>query len=190
MQHRKRHELKPTVGFKLPWAGVTPALSDRKKMRDFVPVRTFLTASFAHGHLVYRSSWKASGIRDLLEIQKALQMILFIFRADLVIFEVLLTWLYAPQRQFDSQFIRSDDATISYVGIVDGLEPAHKKYTRYQRSLLAHLDCFAAQPSIDLIDSNSVCAHLNLGQRLEEGSTPVRITGPTKSAPMAPPRRL
>jgi hypothetical protein len=32
---------KPTVGFTLPWAGVTPAPSERRKekMRDFVPVR-------------------------------------------------------------------------------------------------------------------------------------------------------
>jgi hypothetical protein len=33
--------VKPTVGFTLPRAGVTPAPNERK-MRDFVPVRTFL----------------------------------------------------------------------------------------------------------------------------------------------------
>jgi hypothetical protein len=38
-------EMKPTVGFMLPWAGVTPAPSIKKeKMRDFVPVRTFFVS--------------------------------------------------------------------------------------------------------------------------------------------------
>ena len=32
--------VKPAVGFTLPWAGVTPAPSVKMKMRDFVPVRT------------------------------------------------------------------------------------------------------------------------------------------------------
>jgi hypothetical protein len=31
----------PTVGSAPPWAGVTPAPSEKEKMRDFVPVRTF-----------------------------------------------------------------------------------------------------------------------------------------------------
>ena len=32
--------VKPAVGFTLPSAGVTPAPSDKRKMRDFVPVRS------------------------------------------------------------------------------------------------------------------------------------------------------
>jgi hypothetical protein len=31
--------VKPAVGFTLPSAGVTPAPSEKEKMRDFVPVR-------------------------------------------------------------------------------------------------------------------------------------------------------
>jgi hypothetical protein len=31
-------EMKPTVGFKLPWAGVTPAPTQKEK-KDFVPGR-------------------------------------------------------------------------------------------------------------------------------------------------------
>jgi hypothetical protein len=30
--------VKPAVGFTLPWAGLTPAPSERKRMRDFVPL--------------------------------------------------------------------------------------------------------------------------------------------------------
>jgi hypothetical protein len=33
--------VKPAVGFTLPSAGVTPAPGIKRKMRDFVPVRTF-----------------------------------------------------------------------------------------------------------------------------------------------------
>ena len=32
--------VKPAMGFTLPSAGVTPAPSDKIKMRDFVPVKT------------------------------------------------------------------------------------------------------------------------------------------------------
>src|SRR6202041_1188274 len=34
--------VKTTVVFTLSWAGVTPAPSNKSRMRDFVPVRTFL----------------------------------------------------------------------------------------------------------------------------------------------------
>src|SRR5208337_5550254 len=34
-------DVKPAVGFTLPWAGVTPAPSDKTKMRDFVPLELF-----------------------------------------------------------------------------------------------------------------------------------------------------
>ena len=36
--------MKPAVGFKLPSAGVTPAPSEKRKMRDFVPVRSFFVS--------------------------------------------------------------------------------------------------------------------------------------------------
>src|ERR1700678_253309 len=45
--------VKPAVGFTLPSAGLSPAPSERRKMRDFVPGRSFLRSDHDLNHTSY-----------------------------------------------------------------------------------------------------------------------------------------